>query len=439
MPRTQYAKRASVDIAYQVLGQGPPDLVLVSPWLSHLEARWDIPEWEYLYDRFADFSRFIAFDKHGMGLSDPVSPDSLPTLEEWADDVLAVMDTVGSREAALLGIADGGTMATLFAATHPERVRSLVLLNSAARVSWAPDYPIGIPLQRQEAILSSIEQAWGDPQIVRQIAAKADAAMLEVWARQVRLAASPAMGRAIFHMLFGIDVRSVLASVQAPTLVLTSYSPLLSREHSQYLAEHIPHARFMELPPSIPQPTMADMDKLADAIEDFVSGVRGSVSTERILTTVLFSDIVGSTQRLAQVGDRQWREMLNVHDRLAEQQIARYRGRLIDRTGDGLVAIFDGPARAIQCGLALRDEVRRLGIQIRVGLHTGEVEMRGSLVAGLTVHIAARVMAAAGPGEILVSRTVREIVAGSTFAFEDRGVHQLKGVPDDWRLYSVQR
>jgi class 3 adenylate cyclase len=438
LPATRYARRGDLNIAYQVLGEGPRDLVLVSPWLSHLEARWDLPEWEYLYNRFAAFSRFISFDKYGMGLSDPAPPDALPTLEEWVDDVKAVMDAVGSPDAALLGIADGGMMAALFAATHPDRTRSLVLLNSAARMAWAPDYPIGMSRERQEAILASVEQAWGRAQVVSQINPNADQATQETWARQVRLAASPAMGRAIWRMLFGLDVRSVLGSVQRPTLVLTSYSPLLPREHSQYLADKIPHARLVELSASIPQPTMADMDALADVVEEFVAGARGSVSTDRVLTTVLFTDIVGSTKRLAQLGDRQWKEMLDVHDRLAEQQIARYRGRLIDRTGDGLLATFDGPARAIRCGVALRDEVRTLGMEIRVGVHTGEVELRGSAVAGLAVHIAARVQALAGPGEVLVSRTVRDIVAGSTFSFEDRGIHQLKGVPDDWQLFSVE-
>jgi class 3 adenylate cyclase len=311
------------------------------------------------------------------------------------------------------------------------------LLNAAARISQAPDYPMGLPDQRQEAILASMEEGWGGAEVVSQINPKAGRAMQEAWARQVRMAASPKMGRAIFRMLFHLDVRSLLASVQAPTLVITTYSPLLPRELSQYLAENIRGARLVEMPSSIPQPTMTDMDRLADIIEEFVSGARGSVSTDRMLTTVLFSDIVGSTQRLAQLGDRQWKEMLDVHDRLAEQQVTRYRGRVIERAGDGLLATFDGPARAIRCGLALRDAARERGLEIRVGMHTGEVEVRGDRVAGLTVHIAARVQANAAPGEVLVSRTVRDIVAGSGFNFTDRGMHHLKGVPDEWQLFSV--
>lgn len=438
IPETQYARRGAINVAYQVVGQGPPDLVLVSPWLSNLEAQWEIPEWDYLYRRFAAFSRFVSFDKYGMGLSDPAPADALPTLEVWVDDVGAVMDAVGSEEATLLGIADGGMMAALFAATHPDRTRSLILLNSTARISWAPDYPIGMTLQRQKAILDSMEQAWGRAPAISQINPKADQAMQETWARQVRLAASPSTGRAVFSALLGLDIRPVLPSVQSPTLVLWSGSPLISREHSQYLADRIRGARLVDISGTISHPTMRDMDSFADAVETFVSGARGSVSVDRMLTTVLFTDIVGSTQRLVDVGDRQWKEMLDVHDRLAEQQITRFRGRLIDRTGDGLMATFDGPARGIQCGLSLRDEVRNLGMEIRVGLHTGEVERRGDHVAGITVHIAARVQAQAAPGEVLVSRTVRDIAAGSAFRFVARGRHSLKGVPDEWELFAVE-
>ncbi|HVH64712.1 MAG TPA: adenylate/guanylate cyclase domain-containing protein, partial [Candidatus Acidoferrum sp.] len=315
---------------------------------------------------------------------------------------------------------------------------SLILLNSSARMAWAPDYPTGIPLDRQEAIIASIDQAWGSPSVIAQINPRADPTMLESWSRQVRMAASPATGRAVWRMLFALDVRAVLGTVQAPTLVLWSGSPLLPREHSQYLAEMIPHARLVDLPGSIAHPTMHDMDRLAYAVEEFVHGARGSISADRVLTTVLFTDIVGSTQRLAEIGDRQWKDVLDVHDRLAERQIARYSGRLIERTGDGLLATFDGPARAIQCGLALRNEVQSLGMKIRVGLHTGEVERRGDRVAGLTVHIAARVQALARPGEVLVTRTVKDIVAGSGFQFEERGRHSLKGVPDEWDLFAVE-
>jgi class 3 adenylate cyclase len=438
VPETQYARRGNVNIAYQVVGNGPPDLVLVSQWLSNLEARWDIPEFDYLYHRFAAFSRFISFDKYGMGLSDPAPPDALPTLEEWMDDVRTVMDAVGSKDAAVLGLADGGMMALSFAAAHPKRVRSLVLLNSAARISWASDYPIGMPASRQAAIIASVEAAWGRAPVVSQINPKADAEMQQSWARQVRMAASPAVGRAVWNMLFELDVRPVLPSVQAPTLVLWTASPLLPREHSAYLAEHIPGARLMQVPGSVSHPSMKDMDLLADAVEEFVSGARGSVDADRMLMTVLFTDIVESTRRLADAGDRQWKEILDIHDRLAEQEIARYQGRLVERTGDGLLATFDGPARAVRCAMAIRQQLQTLGIDIRAGLHTGEVERRGAGLAGLAVHIAARVQAAAGPGEVLVSRTLKDIVAGSGLKFTDRGSHRLKGVPDEWQLFAAE-
>lgn len=438
VPETQYAQRGAVNIAYQVAGTGPPDLVLVSQWFSNIEARWDIPEWEYLFNRFAAFSRFISFDKYGMGLSDPTPPDALPSLEEWVDDVETVMGAVGSREAHVLGIADGGMMALLFAATHPNRTKSLMLLNSAARVGQAPDYPVGLPPERQEAILAGVEHAWGHAQVVSEINPQAGQAAQEAWARQVRLAASPAMGRAIFRMIFSLDVRSVLPAVHAPTLVLASFSPLFPLEQSKYLAQNIRGARMVELPNSNPQPTMSDMDALADTIEEFVSGTRTTANIDRILRTVLFTDLVESTRHLAEVGDRQWKELLDVHDRLARQQIVSYRGVVIEGTGDGLLATFDGPARAIRCALAIRDAVHGLGMEIRAGLHIGEVERRGERLAGLTVHIAARVMALAGPREVLVTRTLRDIVAGSGFVFRDRGSHQLKGVPDEWQLFSVE-
>ena len=438
IPETRYARRGAINIAYQVAGTGPQDLLLVSQWFSNLEARWDIPEWEYLYKRLAAFSRFISFDKYGVGLSDPAPPDALPSLEAWTDDVQTVMDAVDSKATNLLGIADGGMMAMLFAATHPQRTKSLVLLNAAARVSWAPDYPIGLPRERQEAILASVDEAWGRPLVVTQMNSQAGQATQAAWARQVRLAASPAMGRAIFQMIFGLDVRSILASIQTPTLVLSTYSPLHPAEHSRYLADHIPGARLVNLGGSVPQPTMSDMDGLADAIEEFISGTRSTANIDRILRTVLFTDLVESTRRLAEVGDRQWKEILDVQDRLAQERIGYYHGSLIERTGDGLLATFDGPARAIRCALALRDAVRPLGMEIRAGLHIGEVERRGDHLAGLAVHIAARVMALAGAGEVFVTRTLRDIVAGSGFVLKDRGSHQLKGVPEAWQLFSVE-
>jgi class 3 adenylate cyclase len=418
------------------MGAGP-DLVLVSPWLSHLEARWDVPEFEYLYRRLASFSRFISFDKYGMGLSDPAPPGSLPTLEEWADDVGTVMDAAGSPTATIFGIADGGMMAAMFAATYPERTRSLALLNSTARISWAPDYPIGWPPERQDIVIDAIEEAWGATQFVSMTNPTVDPGMQRSWAREGRLAASPATARAVFQMLFQLDIRSVLPSISAPTLVLRAESPQVSTEQVRYLAEHIPAARLAELPGSAAHPTIADMEALAAVLEEFVTGTRASLHVDRVLTTVLFTDIVGSTRRAAELGDSRWKEVLNTYERLTENQIRRHQGRLVDRTGDGLLATFDGPARAIRCAQAMQSDARTLGVEIRAGLHTGEVERRGESLAGLAVHIAARIQAIAGPGEILVSRTVCDLVVGSGIAFIGRGAHQLKGIPDEWHLFAV--
>jgi class 3 adenylate cyclase len=436
---TQYARRGDISVAYQVLGRGPPDLIMVSSWLSHLEARWDLPEWDYFYRRLASFSRFISFDKYGVGLSDPAPPGHLPTLEEWVDDVGAVMDAVGSEDAAVVGIADGGFMALLFAATHPERTRSLTLLNCTARMSGAPDYDIGLTSERRRAILDTVEAAWGGTDTVAMINPSADRHTQEAWARQVRLAASPGTAKAVFHTLFELDVRTALASIRAPTLVLHQRtSPLIPFEHGRYLADNIPGARFTELPGLVSHPTVRDMDPFVDAIEVFVTGARAISDVDRVLMTVLFTDIVGSTDRLAQLGDVRWNEVLASHNRLAQRHIDRFQGSLIKSVGDGLLATFDGPARGVRCALALRDEVRSLGLEIRAGLHTGEVERHGDDVAGMAVHLAARIQERAGAQEILVSRTVKDLVAGSGIRFADRGSHELKGVPETWQLFAVE-
>ena len=438
MPETRYARRGEIKIAYQVVGEGPPDLVMVSSWLSHLEARWDIPEWDYLYRRLASFSRFIAFDKYGIGLSDPAPVGSLPPLEEWADDVRAVMGAVGSHEAAVIGFADGGMMAAMFAASHPEQIRSLVLVNSTSRMSWAPDYPIGIPAERQEAIIKATERSWGRPDFVTVINPNADEAARESWTRQMRFAASPTTAASVLRMLFQLDVRKVLPTIRVPTLVLhTPDQPWLTSEHGRYLADRIAGAHFVEMPTALAHPTMADIETLADTVEEFLTGARASADVDRVLATVLFTDIAGSTRRAAELGDRGWKEILDAHDRLAQRQLARYQGRLVETTGDGLLAIFDGPARAIRCAMALRDEVRALGVDIRAGIHTGEIERRGDRIASIAVHIASRVQALAGAGEILVSRTVKDLVAGSTLVFAERGAHELKGVPGEWQLFAV--
>jgi class 3 adenylate cyclase/pimeloyl-ACP methyl ester carboxylesterase len=437
---TRYARRGDVHVAYQVLGEGEIDLVLVSEWFSHLEARWDIPSWDRFLRRLSSFSRLISFDKYGIGLSDPAPPGSLPTLEEWMDDVRAVMDAAGSERAAILGAGDGGTMASMFAATYPDRTNSLILANSAARLSWAQDYPLGMPSAQQEMLIRLVEQTWGtsefaaatNPSLAQEPSAQEEAA------KYTRLAASPATAATVIRMLLQLDIRPILPSIRVPTLVLHRRdNRVLTIDNGRYLAEQIVGAKFVELPGADFALGIGDVDSVVDEVEEFLTGARASVDTDRVLATVLFTDIVGSTERAAELGDQHWRDVLDAHDRLAERQLARYRGVLVKATGDGLFATFDGPARAIRCTLALRDGLRGMGVEIRSGLHCGEIERRGPDVSGLAVHIAARVQAVARPGEVLVTRTVKDLVAGSQIAFVDRGAHGLKGVPDEWQLFAV--
>jgi class 3 adenylate cyclase len=356
------------------------------------------------------------------------------------DDVRAVMDAAGSERAAILGAGDGGTMAAMFAATYPDRTNSLILANSAARLSWAPDYPIGAPPERQEWLIRLVEQTWGtsefaaatNPSLAQEPSAQEEAA------KYTRLAASPATAATVIRMLLQLDIRPILPSIRVPTLVLHRRdNRVLTIDNGRYLAEQIVGARFVELPGADFALGIGDVDSVVDEVEEFLTGARASVDTDRVLATVLFTDIVGSTERAAELGDQGWRDVLDAHDRLAERQLARYRGMLVKATGDGLFATFDGPARAIRCALALRDGLRGMGVEIRSGLHCGEIERRGPDVSGLAVHIAARVQAVARPGEVLVTRTVKDLVAGSQIAFVDRGAHGLKGVPDEWQLFAV--
>lgn len=441
LPETRYATRGDIHIAYQVTGEGPLDLVLVSLWFSHVEARWEIGGFAHLLHRLSSFSRLISFDKYGIGLSDPAPPGALPPLEDWMDDVRTVMEAVGSERAALVGTGDGAMMAATFAATFPERVTALVLVNGMARMSWAPDYPIGVAPERQQMIINMVEQRWGGRDLLAATnpSLLEDVEVLDSWARFLRLAASPATAAAVIRTLFRLDIRQVLPAIQAPTLVVHRRdNVLVSVENGRFLAEHIPGARFVELPGADYGLGIGDVDAVADEVEEFLTGARGSVDPDRTLATVLFTDIVASTERAAELGDFRWKELLNMHDLVLRRQLARYNGRFIHSTGDGLLATFDGPARAVRCALAIRDGLRGLGMQMRAGLHTGEIERRGSNVGGLAVHIAARVQALAQPGEVLVSRTVKDLVAGSVLAFVDRGTHQLKGVPDEWQVFAVK-
>jgi class 3 adenylate cyclase len=440
IPETRYARSGDVSIAYQVVGDAPLDVVQINEWSMPLEARWEQPALVRPLRRLASFSRLIAFDKRGIGSSDPVPLDIASTLEEWVDDVRVVMDTVGSTKAAIFAANDAGAVAMMFAATHPERVSALALVSTTARLSEADDYP-GWDASFRKRVLRSVEQ-WGTSAAEHLTAPNIanDERLVRWLATHRRLQASPATALAMLRMLAGFDVRPILPSIQAPTLIIhRTDNPFASVANFHYLAKHIPGAKALELPGQDDLWWARDDDVIVNAIEEFLTGVRHEPTADRVLTTVLFTDIVGSTSRAAEMGDRRWREALDEYDALAARELERYRGRQIKTTGDGTLAIFDGPARAIRCACAIRDAVRRVGFDLRSGVHTGEVELRGGDVAGLAVVIGARVSALGGPDEVVVSRTVVDLVAGSGIEFADRGEHELKGIPGRRQLFAVVR
>jgi len=439
-PETKYARVGGDRLAYQVLGQGPPDLVFTMGAFSHVDIVWEDPQMALFLRRLASFSRLLRFDRRGTGASDPLPRDPLPPSEAYAEELIAVMGTVGSQRAALLATGpQAGPMALFFAATRPERTAALILADATARYLVADDYPIGFPREVAEAMIARSEELWGTEAMAGIYAPSraGDERFLRWSARLERAIASPRMVRAYARAVLEVDVRPILPLIQAPTLVLAhSEFQQLPAAHGRYLAEHIPGARLVELPGDLPlwwdQP-----DLVLDLVEEFLIGARRGVEPTRVLATVLFTDIVGSTQRAAELGDRRWRELLNVHDELARRLVEQWGGRLVKTTGDGVLATFDGPGRGIGCAATLRDELRGIGTRIRAGLHIGEVELRGDDVGGIAVHIAARVMATAGAGEIVVSRTVRDLVAGSGVVLQDRGSQRLKGVEGDWQLFGV--
>jgi class 3 adenylate cyclase/pimeloyl-ACP methyl ester carboxylesterase len=440
LPETRYAQNGDAHIAYQVVGEGDLDLVLISAWFSHVDARWQIPGFAHYLRRLAAFSRLISFDKHGIGLSDPLPLDRLPPLEEWMDDVRAVMDAVGSEHAAVMGANEAAMMAALFAASHPERVTALVLANGTARLTWAPDYPSGLQPEPANVLVELIDRTWGQADVMAALnpSIADDEKALRAWARFLRLSASPAVAAAVSRMLFSLDVRDILPTISAPTLVVSRKgNPLISADSGRDVADRIPNARFVEVPGNDYGFAVGDVDIVIDEIEEFLTGVRHRLGGDRVLATVLFTDIVDSTRRAAELGDERWRELLETHDAVAEEEVGQFGGVIADFAGDGLLASFDGPARAVRCAFALRAGLQTLGIEIRAGLHTGEVERRGPRVAGIGVHITSRIVSLAGPGEVLVSRTVRDLVAGSGLQFSDRGTHALKGVPDEWQILTA--
>jgi class 3 adenylate cyclase/predicted alpha/beta hydrolase len=440
VPETHYARSEHGNIAYQVTGDGPIDVVFVGDWMNHVEWQWEEPHHARFLARLASFSRLILFDKRGTGMSDPVPLDELPTLEQWMDDVRTVIDAVGAEQVALVAHAAGGSMAMLFAATYPERVSGLVLVSSFATMRRHDDYPVGIPPSIADTVLEWLSEGWGtgDTLDVMGPSAAADPQMRQWLGRFQRLSASPGAAAAMIRWVLRIDVRDVLGAVRVPTLVLTRADDQFVRSaHGRYLAEHIPSARFVELPGQDYFYFVGDTELLLDEVQEFLTGVREAPEPDRVLATVMFTDIVGSTEQGAALGDRAWRDMVERHHTAVRRQLERFRGREVDTAGDGFFATFDGPARAIRCAEAIRDAVGAVGIDVRIGLHTGECQLLDDKISGIAVNIGARVGSQAGPGEILVSRTVVDLVAGAGIDFADRGTHALKGVPGEWQLYAV--
>jgi class 3 adenylate cyclase/alpha-beta hydrolase superfamily lysophospholipase len=426
------------DVAYQVVGQGPPDLVYVAGF-AHVDVRWEHPVWAAFLERLASFSRLILFDRRGTGASDPVPDTAMPTWEDWADEVRAVLDAAGSERAVVFAENDGGPIGLLFAAMRPERVSALILANASARYLRADDYPFGIAPEAVDLVVEMIRAAWGTPDLLAlAFPSRVNDPEFRQWvAKASRSLATPKSAAAQFrYVIENLDAREALPLIQVPTLVLATKDNIFNpSEEGRYLADHIDGARFVEVPGGDVQ--VASSTTAMEEIVEFVTGERPEVEVDRILTTLLFTDIVGSTERAAAMGDQAWRSLLDAHDRTVRDHLRRFRGREINTTGDGFLASFDGPARAIRCALAMAEATRPLGLDLHLGLHTGECEVRGDDLGGLAVNIAARIGSLAGPGEVLVSSTVKDLVAGSRIDFVDRGEHQLKGVPGTWKLYQA--
>ena len=435
-PDTRYAKSGHVHIAYQVFGEGSVNLVFAPPFVSNIENYWDEPEFARWLLRLGSYARVVMFDKRGTGMSDRVA--EVPGLDERMDDLRAVMDAVGMERAALMGVSEGGPLTALFAATYPERVDALVLYGSFARfASWLPT---------DEALaqfLDYVEQAWGTGGSLPLFAPTCgnDPAFVRWWGRFERLGASPASASALMRMNSQIDISGIVPTIRVPTLVIHRTEDVtINVEGGRYLAEHIPGARYIELPGKDHILFVGDnAGEIADAIQEFLTGSRVPVPVDRVLATVLFTDIVGSTEKAAALGDSRWRNLLDKHHATIRSNLARFRGHEVKTTGDGILATFDGPARGVRCACAVAEEIRPLGIDVRAGLHTGECEMMGDDVGGIAVHIGARVASLAGAGEVLVSRTVKDLVADSGLRFTDRGSQALKGVPGEWQIYAVER
>jgi class 3 adenylate cyclase/pimeloyl-ACP methyl ester carboxylesterase len=439
-PKTSYARNGDVNIAYQVVGDGPLDLLFTPPFVSHLDLNWSTPETTTFFRRLASFSRLILFDKRGTGLSDPVA--GVATLEDRMQDLRAVLDAVGSQRAALFGLSEGGPMSMLFAATYPERTTALIMFGSFAKLMPAPSYfwELHEAAEDLRALWTdALENHWGEGRAlglyVPSIAGNPN--VQRMLGMYERTAASPAMVRAMDQLNIEIDVTHVLPTIGVPTLVLHRTDDLIPIDYGRYLADHVPGARFVELAGNDHMPWIGDSDPVLDEVEQFLTGARHGVEPDRVLATVLFTDIVGSTERAAELGDQRWSDLLEAHHKQVRSLLSHYRGREVDTAGDGFLATFDGPTRAIRCAEAITAAVRTIGLEVRAGVHTGEIVIAGDDVHGMAVHIGARLGARAAPGEVLVSSAVRDLVVGSGIEFADRGTHELKGVPGAWRLLAV--
>jgi pimeloyl-ACP methyl ester carboxylesterase/class 3 adenylate cyclase len=438
VPDTRYVESGGVSIAYQVTGDGAIDLVVVPGFGSHLEQAWGYPRLAHFYNRLSSFSRLILLDKRGTGLSDRVSPDALPGIEQRKDDLKAVMDDIGVDRASLIGHSDGGPLAMLFAATYPDRVENLVLINTYSKRVSSPDHPPALSPDFYEQFATEVSEHWGEPIAVDLLAPDSDAEFHRWWATSLRASMSPAAARAMVAMNAAIDVREALSAIHVPTLVIHRKGDAATPfEGARFISEQIEGARLLELPGADHFPWMGDSESLISAVEEFVTGVQSGPEVNRVLASVLFTDIVASTERAARLGDRDWMALLKTHDGIVAAEVARHGGREVKHTGDGSLSVFEGPARAARCWLSIARQVGEIGMAIRGGLHTSEVEVVDGDVRGLGVHIAARLMGLATPGELIVSSVVRDLSVGSGLEFSDRGRHELKGVPGDWEVFGL--
>jgi class 3 adenylate cyclase len=441
LPKTKYARSGDVHIAYQITGNGPFDVVWAPGTMSHLDLDWEIPQRALFFEHFSQFCRLIRFDKRGTGLSD--RPVKMATLEERTDDIRAVMDDVGIERANIFGVSEGGSMACLFAATYPPRVNSLLVWGAQARWIASPDHPWGQTQEQHDQMIAMIDNDWPSFEYITGpgagVGKDPDPAFIESISRYMRAAANPSAVRAYEQMNGQIDTRPILPSIQAPTLIMNrTGDPCANVEAARDMASRIPGAKFKEYPGNSHSMMLDDMEAVLSDIQEFITGERPIDSSDRVLATVLFLDIASSTERAAELGDTPWRNLLNSYYAIVRKELERFRGKETNTTGDAFLATFDGPARAVRCALAIALAVRQLGIEVRAGVHTGECELMGDNVGGIAVHTGARIMAKSEPGAVLVSGTVKDLVSGSGINFQDCGVHQLKGVPGEWRLFSAR-